>query len=135
MVQFPRVYIATSSCDSIVPMYSSLRFAAALRRLGASTQLLVYDGVEHINFVTDWFRGAPSTDSTGFLDVDEQDEKRRAACVEQLVSSEHAKLVHDEFAKESESAHVRDVLRVIDSLGNLYMNGNHAEGLNAQKNL
>lgn len=123
-IPFPRIYVATSSCDTVVPMYSSLRFAAALRKLGANAQLLVYDGVEHIQFVTDWFRGASSRDLSGLLDIEETDQNRRSSCVRHLAGPEHEKLVSEIDASNGSSPYVRDVLRILRSLRAPQMNGN-----------
>lgn len=113
---FPRTYVMTSSCDTTVPMYSSLRFVTALRKLGLGCKLLVYDFVEHVDFVTDWFANVFPRDKSDVLDVGEEDQKRRESCVKILQGQEYVALSKDKESELGPSPHVRDVLRILRSL-------------------
>lgn len=115
---FPRTFLFASSTDTIVPIYSSIRFAAALRRAGLHARLLVYDGVEHNAFVTHWFDddAAAKTDLSDVLDVSEEDEMQRVECVRMLHGTQAASLVSPLERGRAKTAHIRDVLRILESL-------------------
>lgn len=113
---FPRTYLLTSSSDTVVPMYSSVRYVAALRNLGLPAQLLVYDGVDHIDFITDWFRDGVERDLSDLLDVDPEDAQRRRDVVRELAGDDAAQLLQERERARGPTAYVRDVLRIIESL-------------------
>lgn len=115
-ISFPRMYILTSTCDTVVPIYSSLRFAASLRKIGLNTRLLVYDFESHADFVTDWFEGTRSRDKSGMFDFEKGDAERRIDCVRSLGGDAQAELARDEERNFGPSAYVRDVLRILKAL-------------------
>ena len=119
---FPRTYVVTSSCDTVVPCYSSIRFAAALRERGLDTELLVYDGMEHVEFVTDWFGGG-GRDQSAVFDVGEADRERRRKYRTMLHGEAMADVCEGGDAGE-ESAYVRDVVRILNEL----VEKDHEEG-------
>lgn len=114
--RFPRTYVMTSSCDTIVPMYSSLRFAAALRTVGLESSLLVYDFAGHVDFVTDWFAGAQDRNLSDVLDVCEDDRERRVTYVGLLKGKKMAELAGEESGNLGPTPYVRDVVRILNSL-------------------
>lgn len=115
-VPFPKTFVMTSTCDTVVPMYSSIRFSAALRRLGLSAELLVYDFVTHTDYVLDWSKGAKPRDRSEILDVEHMDPERRKACVSHLGGEGMAALMNHEEQAIGTCAHVRDILRIINAL-------------------
>ncbi|KAI0563240.1 hypothetical protein FGB62_44g134 [Gracilaria domingensis] len=115
-IPFPKTFIMASTCDTVVPMYSSLRFATALRKTGLSCELLIYDFVAHIDWVLDWSATAKPRDLSGVLDTGKPDYLRRKACVTHLGGKEIASLMKREEQASGPSAHVRDVLRIIKSV-------------------
>lgn len=114
--RFPRTYVMTSSCDTVVPMYSSLRFAAALRTVGLESSLLVYDFAGHIDFVTDWFAGAQDRNLSDVLDVCEEDRDRRVTYLGLLKGKPMAELAGEESRNLGPTPYVRDVVRILNSL-------------------
>lgn len=112
---FPRTYILTSSCDTTVPIYSSLRFATALRQRGVAARLLVYDGMAHADFVTDWFFGAKPRDLSDVLDIDQRDRKRRLDCINTLSGPDYVKLSCDDEKGLGVTPYIRDVLRILST--------------------
>ncbi|PXF42093.1 Isoprenylcysteine alpha-carbonyl methylesterase ICME [Gracilariopsis chorda] len=115
-VPFPKTYVITSTCDTVVPMYSSIRFSAALRRLGLSAELLVYDFVTHTDYVLDWSKGAKPRDRSKILDVENMDPERRKACVTHLGGEDIAALMNDDEQAMGTCAPVRDILRIINAV-------------------
>lgn len=114
-VSFPRTYVVTSSCDTVVPCHSSIRFAATLRECGLESELLVYDGMEHVEFVTDWFGGG-ERDRSAVFDVDEADRERRRTYRTILHGKAMAEVAEVGEAEGQGSAYVRDVVRILNGL-------------------
>lgn len=114
--QFPRTYIMTSSCDTTVPMYSSMRFVTALRKLGLDSKLLVYDFAEHVDFVSDWFSDTVPRDKSDLFDVGVEDRRRREACLRKLKGSAFAELSKATELDNGPTPYVRDVVRILKSL-------------------
>lgn len=150
---FPQTFVMTSSCDSTVPFYSVTRFAAALRIRGVDVRLLIYDGVQHEEFVTDWFETVVAHKSDKvhvrrkrkfdeiidkqekimqILDVSVEDQRTRTNVVNHLVKGLFPKSYFDgnvtNAAKlhgwldrrnlTAEVSHVRDVIRIVESVEN-----------------
>lgn len=115
-ISFPQVFLMASSQDSVVPVYSSVRFACALRRVGLNVRLLVYDGVPHTAFVSDWFDRRNEESAADILDVDGRDEARRLDCVAHLHGMGAVALFTNRERSRGGAAHIRDVLRILESL-------------------
>lgn len=115
-MNFPQTYIISSSCDDVVPMYSSIRFTAALRKKGLHANLLVYDGTAHSDFVTDWFQGATSRDHSHVLDVNEADFDCRISYVKDLGGEHLAQVVREQDNTLGPTPYVRDVVRILRAL-------------------
>lgn len=139
---FPHTVILASSCDTTVPFYSALRFAAALRNKGVNARFLVYDGVQHEEFVTDWFEKVTDDkdrhDDHGIetneririvdkneilsqtLDVSSKDSQTRKNVVNHVLNSiennRNGINLHRSLPQRltAASAHVRDVIRIVD---------------------
>lgn len=108
---FPKVFLMASSCDKVVPMYGSVKFAAMLRGLGIKCRMLVYDFVEHVDFVADWFEGVEERDLSDILDVGEEEGTRRESVLRKIGGEAQVQL-----RKERElgaAPHVRDVIRIL----------------------
>jgi len=52
----PLCVLSTSGRDSVVPWHTSAQFFNVLKAAGAQALFLLYDGVEHSDFVVDWMR-------------------------------------------------------------------------------
>ncbi|CAN8072099.1 unnamed protein product [Agarophyton chilense] len=115
-VPFPKTYIMTSTCDTVVPMYSSLRFAAALRKIGLACDLLVYDFVAHTDWVLDWSAVTRPREKSDILDIDKSDHHRRMSCIAHLGGKEIASLMKEDEQSLGTFAQVRDILRVIKAV-------------------
>lgn len=116
----PYTFILASSADTTVPMYSSVRFAASLKRAGCSPspRLLVYDGVGHQEFVTQWFNAeSDAFEQTGVLDVDINDEKERLECLGLMHGRRAAEYLSSRVERNrAGSAYLRDVLRILEAV-------------------
>lgn len=113
---FPKVFLLASSADIIVPIYSSIRFAASLRRAGAANaRLLVYDGVGHTEFITHWFDEC--ADLSNILDNATKDEVQRAECVRLMHGTAASNLLSRAEQQRAGTAHMRDILRIYESFG------------------
>ncbi|KAA8497152.1 putative isoprenylcysteine alpha-carbonyl methylesterase ICME [Porphyridium purpureum] len=59
---FPPLYLMTSGADSTVPFHASVAFYHSSARVGLPVRLLLYDGVAHADFVTDYMENCPERD-------------------------------------------------------------------------
>lgn len=141
---FPQIAVLASSCDTVVPFYSALRFAGALRNKGVNARFLVYDGVQHGEFVTDWFErvindndDSHSVDEkNGTVIIDKNETLRRTLDVsmkdvqirKNVLNHVLNSVVGSDGCKQrvmypqrlsAAAAHVRDVLRIIDSVSSI----------------
>lgn len=113
---FPKTYVMTSTCDTVVPIYSSIRFAAALRKLGLPSELLVYDFVKHADFILDWSKSTKSRDLSDIFDTEKIDHERRLSCIASIGGKGISELMNANEIALGPSAHVRDVLRIINAV-------------------
>lgn len=117
-VLFPKVFLMASSSDKVVPVYGSVKFAAILRGLGVNSRLLVYDFVEHVDFVADWFEGAGERDLSDVLDVGKEERRRRESVFRRIGGEAQVQL-----GKERDmgsTPHVRDVIRILEWSSGVY---------------
>uniref|UniRef100_A0A7S0ZBZ1 BD-FAE-like domain-containing protein n=1 Tax=Timspurckia oligopyrenoides TaxID=708627 RepID=A0A7S0ZBZ1_9RHOD len=97
---FPPVFIMSSGADSTVPFQGNLEFARELIRNGLPCRVLLYDGVNHSDFVMDYMR--------------QSDRDHRHKFVQ---SSYNQSLDnHPTQCAEVHPSHIRDFLRIVHSL-------------------
>lgn len=111
-VLFPKMFLMASSCDKIVPMYGSVKFAAVLRGLGVRSRMLVYDFVEHVDFVADWFEGVRERDLSDVLDMGNEEGERRESVFRRIQGESRVKL-ESKDGEMGAAPHVRDVMRIL----------------------
>lgn len=98
---FPETFLLCSGADDIVPFYSSVRFANALRNSGADCRLLVYEAVSHSDFIMDWMR-------PHFKD-------KRSIMLGSVMPEPNDMTIECPADWEPFSPHIRDVFRIIKS--------------------
>lgn len=116
---FPQTYVQASTADLVVPTTSnSIAFYDALVRSGlAGTRLLLYEGLAHGAFVTDWLGGGGNVHREArrsYLDVGGEARLRRA--IAQHVYGGDARTIDTMSRGELASApasHIRDACRIV----------------------
>ena len=91
----------------------SVQFVNALRTAGARARLLVYDHMEHSDFVMDWARKRTPKDD--ILDISEIDGAARRECVERAYGETYVRLVEEDVEGVPPNAHARDLVRIIEA--------------------
>ncbi|KAJ8908786.1 hypothetical protein NDN08_005491 [Rhodosorus marinus] len=94
----PLCILTTSGRDATVPWHTSAQFFNVLKASGAQVLFLLYDGVEHSDFVVDWMR--PTSRDT-----------RKRLFVPSSLSGLEDRSLSDAWPDKAE--HVRDLLKLI----------------------
>lgn len=94
-------------------MDSSIKFCEVLSNSAVSNRLLLYEQMEHSDFVLDWMKGGKEKRLLDLLDVNDEDTQRRYQAVQKLHGLKYAKLVHEHIPDAPTAPHVRDVIRIL----------------------
>lgn len=112
-ILFPNVMIMCGSCDRTVPMYGSVGMAADFRTMGVDAKLCVYDLVDHVDFVLDWF-GGRGVELSDVADIGEGEKERREG-IRRMLGGTVAVDAERQSKKMGVASHVADVVRFIRS--------------------
>lgn len=114
-VMLPKMFVMVSSADLVVPVFHSIKFAGLLRGMGVDCRFLMYEMVDHVDFVMDWYEGEGRRDLSDVTDVGVEEEERRESILEMLGGPEWVRL-RREGRRMNVAPHVADVVRILKSL-------------------
>eukprot|EP00177_Eucheuma_denticulatum_P003867 GFKZ01007000.1.p1 GENE.GFKZ01007000.1~~GFKZ01007000.1.p1 ORF type:complete len:457 (+),score=58.78 GFKZ01007000.1:213-1583(+) len=114
-VMLPKTFMMVSSGDVVVPVFHSIKFAGLLRSFGVDCRFLMYDVVDHMDFVIDWYEGEGRRDLSDVADLGEEEEERRE-CVLRMLGGKSWVRLRREGKEMNVASHVADVIRILKSL-------------------